>query len=83
MSVLELKGELHEFISSVQNEDFLKKLKKTFNKMAAVEDVATTAYSLTPEQEAELMISLEESYDETKVMDIEEAKKIHAKWLKK
>ena len=82
MSVLELKGELHELIASVQNENFLKKLKKTFTKMAAEEEISTSEYNLTPEQEAELMVSLEESYDEKNMLDLEESKKLHARWLK-
>jgi F0F1-type ATP synthase delta subunit len=83
MSVLELKGELLEMISSVHSEEILLKLKKNFKKVTATEEVVTTAYSLTPEQEAELMISLEESYDEANMLDIEESKKLHARWLKR
>jgi hypothetical protein len=57
------------------------KLKKIFKKDTAAEEIVTKAYSLTPEQEVELLISLEESYDEDKIMSIEDSKKIHAKWL--
>jgi hypothetical protein len=57
------------------------KLKKIFKKVTAAEEIVTKAYSLTLEQEMELMISLEESYDEDKIMSIEDSKKIHTKWL--
>jgi hypothetical protein len=83
MSVLELKGELLELISSVNSEEILLKLRKNFKKVTATEEVVTTPYSLTPEQEAELMISLEESYDDANMLDIEESKKLHARWLKR
>ena len=44
-------------------------------------DFNDDSYALSPEQEAELMISLEESYHEENMMSIEESKKIHARWL--
>jgi hypothetical protein len=81
MSVLELKGELLELISSVNNEEILLKLKKNFKKVTATEEVVTTPYSLTPEQEAELMISLEESYDESNMISYDEFKKQTSRWL--
>jgi hypothetical protein len=39
------------------------------------------SYTLSPEQEAELMISLEESYHEDNMLSVKESKKIHARWL--
>ena len=39
------------------------------------------SYALSPEQEAELMISLEESYHDDNMLSVEESKKIHARWL--
>lgn len=80
MSVLELKGELHELISSVNSEEILLKLKKSFKKVAAADEVVTKPYSLTPEQEAELMISLEESYDEANMISYDEFKKQTSRW---
>jgi hypothetical protein len=81
MSVLELKGELLEMISSVNSEEILLKLKKNFKKVAAAEEVVAKPYSLTPEQEAELMISLEESYDEANMISYDEFKKQTSRWL--
>ncbi len=82
MSVLELKGELHELIATVQNEELLKKIKTALKKLTAKEAVEAENFALTPEQEAELMISLEESYDETKTITFDEFKLQNARWLK-
>ena len=82
MSVLELKGELHELIASIQNEQLLQSLKIAIQKVANIETESVGDYALSPEQEEELMISLKESYDEANMISFEESKKNSTRWLK-
>jgi putative ribosome biogenesis GTPase RsgA len=82
MNILELKSELHELVESINDERFLSRMIKTFEKAVIKEDIVLTKYALTPEQEAELMISLEESYDEANLLTYEESKKFLGRWLK-
>ena len=84
MNALELKVTMFELITRTRDEAILRKL---YQKMSEVfeskdDELDSLAYALTEEQEAELMISLEESYDEKNLLDIEEAKKQHVRWLK-
>jgi putative ribosome biogenesis GTPase RsgA len=81
MNILELKSELHELVESINDERFLSRMLKTFEKAVIKEDIVLTKYALTPEQEAELMISLEESYDEANMISYEELKATMDKWL--
>ncbi len=84
MNALELKVTMFELITRTRDETILRRL---YQKMTEVfeskdDELDTLAYALTAEQEAELMVSLEESFDEKNLMDISEAKKLHARWLK-
>lgn len=84
MNALELKVTMFELITRTKDETVLRRL---YQKMTEVfeskdDELDTLAYALTAEQEAELMISLEESFDEKNLIDISEAKKLHARWLK-
>jgi putative ribosome biogenesis GTPase RsgA len=81
MNILELKSELHELVESINDVRFLSRMLKTFEKAVIKEDIVLTKYALTPEQEAELMISLEESYDEANMVSYEEFKETMDKWL--
>jgi hypothetical protein len=83
MNALELKVTMFELITRTQDESLLRRL---YQKMSEVfeskdDEFDSLAYALTAEQEAELMVSLEESFDEKNLMDISEAKKLHARWL--
>lgn len=84
MNALELKVTMFELITRTKDETILRRL---YQKMTEVfeskdDELDTLAYALTAEQEAELMVSLEESFDEKNLMDISKAKKLHARWLK-
>ena len=84
MNALELKVTMFELITRTRDEAILRRL---YQKMTEVfeskdDEFDTLPYALTDEQEAELMVSLEESFDEKNLIDISEAKKLHARWLK-
>lgn len=84
MNALELKVTMFELITKTRDEAILRRL---YQKMTEVfeskdEEFDALDYALTAEQEAELMLSLEESFDEKNLLDISEAKKQHARWLK-
>ena len=82
MSVLELKGELLEMVSAVHSEKLLMRLRDTFIKIREEEEVDINNI-LSPEQVAEFEVSLAESYSDENLMDISEAKQMHARWLQK
>ncbi len=84
MNALELKVTMFELITRTGDEAVLRRL---YQKMTEVfeskdDELDTLAYALTAEQEAELMASLEESFDEKNLIEISEAKKLHERWLK-
>ena len=84
MNTFELKVTMFELITQTRDEAILRRL---YQKMTEVFEVKednfdSLPYALTPEQEAELMRALEESFDENNLIDISEAKKQHARWLK-
>jgi hypothetical protein len=84
MNTFELKVTMFELITQTRDETMLRRL---YQKMTEAfepkdDDLDTLAYGLTAEQEAELMLSLEESFDENNLLDINEAKKQHERWLK-
>ncbi len=84
MNALELKVTMFELITQTRDETILRQLYQKMTEVFEVKDdeIDSLAYALTPEQEADLMVSLEESFDEKNLMDISEAKKQHARWLK-
>lgn len=84
MNTYELKVTMFELITQTRDEAILRRL---YQKMTEVFDVKEDSfeflpYALTAEQETELMLSLEESFDEKNLLDISEAKKQHERWLK-
>ena len=83
MSVLELKGELLEMVSAVHSEKLLMRLRDTFIKIREEEEEVDINNILSPEQVAEFEVSLAESYSDENLMDISEAKQMHARWLQK
>ena len=82
MSVLELKGELHDMVSSITNERLLLRLKQAFKQVTA-EELETSDYALTAEQELELTKAIEETYHEENLVSHEAALNELSKWLKK
>jgi|GEM_PF-970117 len=82
MSVLELKGELLDMVSSVTNEQLLLRLKQAF-KQVTTDEVEESEYILTAEQEVELAKAIEETYHEENLVSHEVALKELSRWLKK
>ncbi len=79
MNVLEIKGSLHEMISKAEDKNLLLRL---YDAMEAVVKFNSQDYELTPTQQAELEAAIQESYDDANLIDHEDAKKMHARWLK-
>jgi hypothetical protein len=78
MNDFELKGILLSLIGKAKRNQLLSILEL----FAEDNSLDKIPYALTPEQEAELLISLEETYHEENMMTLEEAKNTHARWLK-
>ena len=78
MSVLELKGELHEIIVSLQTEKALLKVLEFAKKAFEEEDLGDL---LSKEQIERLNKSIENSKNRDNLITHEEARKRHAKWL--
>ena len=82
MNDFELKGILLSLIGKAKRKQLVRVfevLKTDFQVSDA--EIEHLPYVLTQEQEAELMISLQESYHEENMIDLEESKKFHARWL--
>ena len=82
MSVLELKGELLDMVSSVTNEQLLLRLKLAFEYVTTTE-LESSDYFLTAEQELELTKAIEETYHEENLVSHEVALNELSRWLKK
>ena len=78
---LELRGVLLSLIGKAKRKQLLR-LFEAFKGDDFLTTFENLPYALSPQQEAELMISLEESYHEDNLIDLKDAKKIHARWLK-
>jgi TRAP-type C4-dicarboxylate transport system substrate-binding protein len=82
MNVLAKKIEMFEILSQLHDETVLLKLYKTMKEV--FESTQTDWWDdLPPEQQTRLQQSIEESYDPENLIDHEEMKKKHAKWLRK
>jgi hypothetical protein len=82
MSVLELKGELLDMLSAVNNEQILLRLKQAFRQVTE-EELYDNDFALTAEQEKELAEAIEETYHEENLVSHEDALKELSRWLKK
>jgi hypothetical protein len=82
MSVLELKGELLDMLSAVNNEQILLRLKQAFRQVIE-EELYDNDFALTAEQEKELAEAIEETYHEENLVSHEDALKELSRWLKK
>lgn len=83
MNDYEIKGLVLSLLGTAKRKQlirFVESLKQ--DSTIAQVDLDNLPFALSPEQEAELMISLEESYHEENMIGLEESKKIHARWLK-
>ena len=80
MSELELKGILFSIIQKAKSK---KKLLRYFEAVKNVELASETTYNLTPEQEAELALSIEECDDPANLVAHDEAVKQIESWLRR
>ena len=82
MNDFELKGILLSLIGKAKRKQLVRVFEVLRTDLQATDtEIENLPYALTQEQETELMLSLEESYHEENMIDIEEAKKFHARWL--
>lgn len=84
MNELEMKGFIFDFIQKADGKK-LERYAEVVEYMdfdEDIEDVETSDYNLTPEQEIELDEAIAETYDPTKQIDHEDVMKKYAKWLK-
>jgi hypothetical protein len=82
MSVLELKGELLDMLSAVNNEQILLRLKQVFRQVTE-DELYDGDFVLTSEQEKELAEAIEETYHEENLVSHADALKELSRWLKK
>jgi hypothetical protein len=80
MNTLELKGNLIELVSNVQNQEILEKLMHLFKKTVREEE-ADWWDELTPEQQAELELSIAECDDPAKLTSHEKVMQMTEEWL--
>lgn len=79
MNVLEIKGSLHDIISKAEDKNLLLRM---FDALQDVVRFNNEDYELTPTQQAELEAAIQESFNDANLIDHEDAKKMHARWLK-
>ena len=82
MNTLELKGSLLDLISKANDNTRLARLFEAYNEIFTTDETDWWD-ELPAEQQARLNQSIEESYDPKNLVDHEEMKKRHAKWLRK
>ncbi len=82
MNVLELKGELLDMLSAVNNEQILVRLKQAFRQVTE-EELYDNDFALTADQEKELAEAIEETYHEENLVSHKDALKELSRWLKK
>ena len=83
MNTLELKGSLLDLISRANDNTRLARLFEAYNEIFATDDDSDWWDDLPVEQQVRLTQSIEASYDPKNLIDHEEMKKKHAKWLRK
>ncbi len=82
MNALAIKVEMFELLAQTYDEAVLLKLYKSMKEVFETTDTDWWD-ELPPEQQARLQKSIEESYDPENLIDHEDMKKKHAKWLVK
>ena len=80
MNALAIKVEMFELLAQTYDEAVLLKLYKSMKEVFETTD-SDWWDELPPEQQARLQKSIEESYDPENLIDHEDMKKKHAKWL--
>ncbi len=72
---------LHELIDDIKNETLLKQIYEFLLRNSVNSDNGILWNKLNTEQQKELILSLEESNDDTNLISNEEVKKTHKNWL--
>jgi hypothetical protein len=83
MSDLEIKGYVFNFLQKAESRTKLIRYYEAVEYIEFDEDVETSEYNLTPEQEAELILSEAECDDPKNLVSHEEAVKQIESWLKR
>lgn len=84
MSVLELKGGLHEMIAKVDDQDLLLQLKELITETITQNMYKTDFWDeLSEKQQVELEEAIEASYDEKNLVSHDVVLNKYKKWLKK
>ena len=81
MNTLELKGGMMNLISRVEDEAVLTQMFEALTEIVA--ETYGAIPDLSPEQEAELELAIEETYNPDNLVDHEEVMKNMARWLKR
>lgn len=87
MSVLELKGELHDMLAQVNEESQLQQIRALLLKLLPHHNGGQShppyPDGLTKEQYEELLLAIEESEDEANLVSTKEMFKRYEQWLEK
>ena len=83
MNALELKGSIIDTIARVNDLALLDELNQLVHKFIKLKQGTDWWDELTPEQQEELQLAIEESDDESNLVSEEEANEMIQKWLSK
>lgn len=84
MSVLELKGEVHDMLSQVNDEKRLRKIKSFISALVSKSNGGETyPDGLTKEQYEALMATLAKSRDKANQVSLEDARQMFEQWKKR
>ncbi|HSY61444.1 MAG TPA: hypothetical protein VK796_06180 [Cytophaga sp.] len=75
-----IKQKLHTLIDNIDNESLLTQVYELIYKKSASKEGDLWS-KLSPEQQQEVLLSLEESNDATNLISNDDVKKSHKKWL--
>lgn len=83
MNALELKGSIVDTIAKVNDLVLLEELNQLVHKFLKLKQDTDWWDELTPEQQKELQLAIDESYDERNWVSNEDAQAMFQTWLKK
>ena len=80
MNTLELRKDFHNLIDQIENEALLRRLYDIFKTRSQIRDGQLWS-RLNEQEQEELLKAFEESEDPDHLLDYDEVKKKHEKWL--
>ncbi len=83
MNTLELKGSIIDTVAKVNDLALLDELNQLVHKFIKLKQDTDWWDELTPEQQKELQLAIDESDDETNLVSEEDANEMIQKWLSK